>query len=146
MYFTKHLKLSHFQLFDRVIDWNTKNIVTIIRKGHKDFVPFYPKQPCCGYWSSYELESVAQEGSYIRMLSGYWTQFESRPNCKVWGLSPTSKAWDSNVGYVWTWVLWSQWPAFVVWFSQCSYQLVSKTSPTFNCKWAAVVVVVMLAL
>ena len=43
-------------------------------------------------------------------------------NRKVWNLSPTLEVWDSNMGFIRTWVLQLKQLAFFVWFSSGSYQ------------------------
>ena len=48
----------------------------------------------------------------------------------LWDLSLTLEVWDLEVGFIKPWVLQLQHPDFVVWFSQGSYQLVSKSSPS----------------
>ena len=53
----------------------------------------------------------------------------------LWDLSLTLKVWDLEVGFINPWVLQLQHPDIVVWFSQGSYQLVSKSSiMSLSCK------------
>lgn len=47
-------------------------------------------------------------------------------NSKVWDLSPTLEVYDSGVGFIRSWVLQLQWLAYMVWFSQGYYQLLSE--------------------